>query len=149
MTPGGRFYGTPLAGDRLVDGRYEPIPLERRADGSIWGYSAALDLYLCWDRRNLYFWDPKAGRFLHNIGRADAARQAAEAELTVARNDLSDTQDALAAARAGEREARELLAGAEETIRRLREWLGDAAGEAEGGSSESDAGGAAGAGQED
>ena len=155
----GRFYGMPLAGDRLVDGRYEPIPLERRADGSIWGYSAALDLYLCWDRGNLYFWDPKAGRFLHNIGRADAARQAAEAELTVARNDLSVTQDALAdtegalaaarsgerETRAGEREARELLAAAEETIRRLQARLGDAAGASEGGA---DAGDGDGAGQE-
>ena len=163
----GRFYGAPLAGDRLVDGQYEPIPLEYRADGSIWGYSAALDLYLCWNRGSLYFWDPKAGRFLHNLDRADAARQAAEAELAVTRNDLAVTQgalsvteDALAAARAGEQEARELLAAAEATIRRLWARLGDAGGEtgsdADNGASESDgdgdgdadAGGAAGAGQE-
>ena len=144
----GRFYGAPLAGDRLVDGQYEPIPLEHRADGSIWGYSAVLDLYLCWDRGSLYFWDPKAGRFLHNLDRADAARQAAEAELAVTRNDLADTQgalsvteDALAAARAGEQEARELLAAAEATIRRLRARLGDADGESDG---DADAGGAAG-----
>ena len=128
----GRFYGAPLAGDRLVNGRYEPIPLEHRSDGSIWGYSAVLDLYLCWERGRLYFWDPKTEEFLHNIDSADEARQAAEAELAVTREERDaaragerDARDELTAARTGEQNALDLLAAAEETIRRLRARLGD------------------------
>ena len=39
---GGRFHDAPLAGDRLVGDRYEPIPVEEGADGIIRGYSAEL-----------------------------------------------------------------------------------------------------------
>ena len=36
---GGEHYGQPLAGDRLVNGVYQPIELATEPDGEIWGYS--------------------------------------------------------------------------------------------------------------
>ena len=54
----GEFHGERLGGDRLVDGAYEPIPLESLADESIRGYSRVLDLYLCWDQGQLDLRDP-------------------------------------------------------------------------------------------
>ena len=35
----GQYHGTKLAGDQLVEGRYEPIPIEQLPDGSLQGYS--------------------------------------------------------------------------------------------------------------
>ena len=54
---GGRFHNAPLAGDRLVNGHYEPIATETDEQGRIWGYSAALGLWLCWDAGRLRFHD--------------------------------------------------------------------------------------------
>ena len=34
---GGDFHDQSLAGDRLVNGKYEPIPLTTEPDGMIWG----------------------------------------------------------------------------------------------------------------
>ena len=45
---GGHYYGAALAGDKLVDGQYEPLPMHRDSDGLIWGYSKVLNLELCW-----------------------------------------------------------------------------------------------------
>ena len=70
---GGDFYGYPIAGDMLVNGIYHPIPLATEPDGTIWGYSPALDLCLCWnsawdwdvdDESGLRFYDRKTGRYL-------------------------------------------------------------------------------------
>ena len=70
---GGEFYGYPIAGDTLVNGVYHPMPLATESDGTIWGYSAALDLCLCWnsawdwdvdDESGLRFYDRKMGRYL-------------------------------------------------------------------------------------
>ena len=43
---GGRYHDAALAGDRLVGGRYERIPIETLEDGSLSGYSETLGLYL-------------------------------------------------------------------------------------------------------
>ena len=50
-----------LAGDRLVEGRYEPIPVQELADGVLQGHSAALGLLIRWDHGRLEWWDPKTG----------------------------------------------------------------------------------------
>ena len=55
----GEFHGNRLGGDRLVEGVYEPIPIEAAGDGSLSGYSRVLDLYFCWDNGNLELRDPK------------------------------------------------------------------------------------------
>ena len=65
---GGRHHDAPLAGDRLVDGRYELIPLADDRPGKMYGmpsgYSEALDLFLCWHEGNLRFYDPQTDEFL-------------------------------------------------------------------------------------
>ena len=74
---GGQYHDTALAGDRLVNGQYEPIDLaEHRAGnmiGMLSGFSAALDLYLCWDHGELRFYDPKSDAFLMRQGELEAA----------------------------------------------------------------------------
>jgi Uma2 family endonuclease len=64
---GGRYRDAALAGDRLVDGAYVPIPITEEPDGEIWGYSEALELALCWTSGQLRFYDP--------VGRAYLPRQ--------------------------------------------------------------------------
>ena len=81
---GGRFHGAPLAGDRLVDGIYQPIPIEQLDAGTYQGYSAALDLFLRWEDGKLGWYDPATGRHIPRFSdereRADAERARAEVE---------------------------------------------------------------------
>ena len=81
---GGRYHDAPLAGDTLVDGRYEPIPLADDRPGKMFGmlsgYSAALDLYLCWDNGKLRFYDPKTDEFLMDPEEMEAALAEARAK---------------------------------------------------------------------
>ena len=61
---GGDYHGAPLAGDRLVDGRYVPIEIVRAGDDLYRGHSDALNLDLCWEYGGLRWYDPVAGRYL-------------------------------------------------------------------------------------
>ena len=54
----GDFHGTRLAGDRLVDGRYEPITIETVGDGILQGYSPVLNLLIRWENGDLRWHDP-------------------------------------------------------------------------------------------
>ena len=77
---GGQHHGAPLAGDRLVDGTYQPIPIERLDAQTFQGYSAVLNLQLRWEQGQLGWYDPATGkhiiRFSDERARADAERQA-------------------------------------------------------------------------
>ena len=81
---GGDLYGVALAGDRLVDGQYSPVSIERMADGSLRGYSEVLGLYLCWGDGRLRFFNPETGSYLlshqEEVARADEERARAEDE---------------------------------------------------------------------
>ena len=81
---GGDYYGEPLAGERLVDGIYQPVPLSGEPDGILKGYSPALRLSLCWDNEMLRFYDPESGDYLRNFeaeqARADSEQAARQAE---------------------------------------------------------------------
>ena len=56
---GGRRYDAALAGDRLVDGAYQPIEIHGASDDrNLWGRSEALNLTLCWEDGRLRWWDP-------------------------------------------------------------------------------------------
>ena len=90
---GGRYHDAPLAGDRLVDGVYEPIEIVSESDGSHWGYSEALGLEFWWVRDEspsrfegeLRFRDPVSGVFLRTHDEAeDAADRAGAAEARAA-----------------------------------------------------------------
>ncbi len=110
---GGEYHDAALAGDRLVDGVYEPIEIQVLGEGRLRGYSDALGLYVCWEEGMLRFFDPGTESYLRShdedVDRAASAEARAEEERT----------GRLAAqARAGTAEAR--MAELEEEIRRLR-----------------------------
>ena len=74
---GGALYGQPLAGERLVDGKYAPYELELGAEGAARGYSALLDVVFCWDGEEFDALDPVTGR---TIGKREAAEAHAQVQ---------------------------------------------------------------------
>ena len=82
----GEYYGDRLAGERLVDGVYEPIEIEQLAEDTLQGHSDVLDLDIRWHAGRLERNDPLTGRHIVTLdderARADnerAARLRAEA----------------------------------------------------------------------
>ena len=73
---GGDYHSVPLAGDRLMDGIYVPIPIHHTGNGYLWGRSLALGLDLCWENGQLRFWDPVSCRYLETFAEERAARRA-------------------------------------------------------------------------
>ena len=102
---GGRFHDAPLAGDVLVEGVYEPVEITREPGGLIWGYSAVLDLDLCWNAGKLKLRSHLAGEYLPTPEEHQAARIAAETRAIA-----SEAQAAASEARAAalENELRQL-----------------------------------------
>ncbi len=76
----GSSHGTRLAGDRLVNGKYEPIPITELADGSLQGYSAVLNLYLRWENGELGWYDPATGQHIPTFDSEQAERLQERAE---------------------------------------------------------------------
>ncbi|MYC28912.1 MAG: Uma2 family endonuclease [Chloroflexi bacterium] len=75
---GGRWYDAPLAGDRLVDGAYQPIGVQQSAEGHMSGRSDALGLDVCWENGRLRWRIPESGRYLETHEEEAEARIAAE-----------------------------------------------------------------------
>jgi Uma2 family endonuclease len=75
-----------LAGDRLVDGKYVPIPIDEPRPGTLQGYSQALGLLIRWNEGQLQWIDPstedripslqteREGRLAEQEGRLAAER---------------------------------------------------------------------------
>ena len=84
----GDFHGTGLAGDRLVDGRYEPVPIEAVAEGALQAYSTVLDLFIRWEQGELRWHDPATGRHIVTLederNRAESERARAESNRVLA-----------------------------------------------------------------
>ena len=92
---GGEYHDVALAGDRLVDGSYEPIEIEALGEGRLRGYSEALALYACWEDGMLRFFDPVAESYLRSheedVRRVDeeqAGRMAAETRVAELEEEL-------------------------------------------------------------
>ena len=77
---GGEYYGTGLAGDRLVDGAYQPISITETDDRHSWGRSGVLGLDLCWEDGQLRWYAPPAERYLPTFDDEAEARIAAQDE---------------------------------------------------------------------
>ena len=108
---GGDYHDAALAGDRLVDGRYEPINIEWDGSSFCWGYSETLGLYVCWDADRLRWYDPRTDSYLltsdEEADRADRAEESAARE--AAARQLADERAASEAAeRRREAAARQL-----------------------------------------
>ena len=85
---GGEFHSAPLAGDRLVEGRYRPIEIARVSDKHFHGHSAALNLDLCWEHGRLRWHDPTAQHYLRTYDEVDDERIAAEERAAAAQSEL-------------------------------------------------------------
>ena len=57
----GEFHGARLAGDRLINGRYEPIDIAELPGGVLQGRSQVLNLDWCWENGRLGCHDPATG----------------------------------------------------------------------------------------
>ena len=77
----GEFHGTMLAGDRLVDNQYEPIPIETVEEGVLQGYSTALNHFIRWDQGQLGCHDPETGDHFVRYEDLQARARELEAEL--------------------------------------------------------------------
>lgn len=60
----GEHHVTKMAGDRLLDGRYEPIAVEDFADGVLQGHSATPNLFIRWEQGRLAWHDPATGQHI-------------------------------------------------------------------------------------
>ena len=91
---GGDLYDAALAGDKLVDGRYQPIPIEWVSEDVGRGYSEILRLYLCWEYGGLRFYDPERGRYLHTLDdeTAHSAQETARADRADQRADRAEAE---------------------------------------------------------
>ena len=103
---GGEYHDAALAGDRLVDGVYEPIVIDSMSEGRLRGYSDALGLYVCWEDGRLRFFDPRTEGYLRSHDEAEARAGTAEARAEEER--------------AGRVAAESRLAEIETELRRLR-----------------------------
>ncbi len=124
---GGECHDAALAGDRLVDGVYEPIAIEDLGDGRLRGYSEALGLYVCWEDGMLRFFDPVTECYLGSHeeaeSRADeerAGRVAAESRAEDAENRAEDAEARAEQERAERLAAEARAADLEAEIRRMR-----------------------------
>ena len=73
----GEYHSTRLGGDRLVDGVYEPIPIERVSESTWQGHSEVLSLDIRWSDGRLEWYDPVTGRHIVTL---DDERERADEE---------------------------------------------------------------------
>ena len=98
---GGEYHDAALAGDLLVEGKYEPIAIETLQEGMLRGYSEALGLYVCWEGGRLRFFDPRTESYLSTHDETEARAE----EERVSRM-AAQTRAGTAEARAGTAETR-------------------------------------------
>ncbi len=136
---GGDYHGVPISGYELVGDKYAPIDLTTNDDGSIWGYSRVLGLYLCWMSTrysasrvvgNMRFFDPATGEYLPDADGERNSRIAVEAELdavkkarAAAEAELDAVKKARAAAEAALAAKRNALAAAQAALAAERNAL--------------------------
>ena len=103
----GEYHGAKLGGDVLVEGRYEPAPIEELGGGILEGYSAVLSLNLRWEDGELVFYDPAANAPIATFESERSARLTAEARADAqqTRADLEREARMAAQSRAAELEA--------------------------------------------
>ena len=100
----GEFHGVRLAGDRLVEGTYEPIPIDELEGGSLQGHSVALNLDLRWENGRLGWYDPETSQHIPTYEDEHEARVAAEARADNERDRADREHSARVAAEARIRE---------------------------------------------
>ena len=108
--PEGKFLPSILQGSRLVDRRYQPIPITvDPASGWHVGHSAILNLDLYAGLEWFRFLDPATGRFLGSRREIEQERRAAEQERRAAEQGRLAAEQALDQERAARQELEALL----------------------------------------
>ena len=105
----GEFHGTRLAGDRLDNGRYQPIEIAELTDGVLRGHSEVLNLDWRWEDGQLSCYDPKTGTHIATFESERVARLAAEARADTAAAELRAEREARARDQARIRELEQRL----------------------------------------
>ena len=108
---GGDYYGEPLVGERLIDGRYQRMEMIRQPDGALRGYSPTLDLHLAWQPQ------PQDEAWLHLYAPAPAQRLL---PYTLMRRRAEAAEAAAAEANARAAAAKEETRSLREQLRRLQ-----------------------------
>ena len=114
---GGELYGKPIAGERLVTGRYEEYELQHGDDGSVQGHSELLGVVFYWNGEEFDTLDPATGLTIDKRTAAEARADAAETRAIVAEAELNLEQTA-------RNQAETRANAAEAELARLREQLG-------------------------
>ena len=107
---GGRLYGKPITGERLVNGDYEEYPSEYGVDGSVRSHSELLDVLFHWNGEEFDALDPATGMTIDKRTAAEARADTAEARAIVAEAALNLEQAARSQAEARADAARAELA---------------------------------------
>ena len=91
---GGDYYGSPLIGRKLVNGKYQDIELTTEPDGILKGYSDVLGMSLAWDAGVPRLYDNASGRYFENVAEIAEARRVAETERDAfeAQRDMAELQ---------------------------------------------------------
>ena len=113
---GGRLYGKPISGERLVNGDYEEYPSEYGGDGSVRSHSELLDVVFYWNGEEFDALDPATGMTIDKRAAAEARADTAEARAIVAEAALNLEQ-------AARSQAETRADAAEAELSRLREQL--------------------------
>jgi hypothetical protein len=77
----GEFHGARLAGDRLVNGQYQPIEIAELTDAVRQGHSGVLNLDWRWEDGRLGCHDPATGLHIATFESERARADAAEARI--------------------------------------------------------------------
>jgi Uma2 family endonuclease len=117
----GESHGARLAGDRLVGGSYEPIPITEAAPNVLEGRSDALNLTLRWEDGELIWIDPATGQPLPGLVSEREARIEAEMKVERAEAQALSSADQAQRAEAQARRAEARVQELEAELRRLRE----------------------------
>ena len=118
---GGDHYGRALAGERLVGGTYEEIPLGIDAGGLACGESPTIGLILCVREGNLVFYDAASGEYLLTFEETQSALEEAQGALRDSQGALHETQVELRDSQAALDEERARSRDLEERLRRLEQ----------------------------
>ncbi len=120
---GGELYGEPLAGERLVDGIYEPHPIHTDADGDIWAHSQALNLDFYMRGNRFWVKDSATGEWLNFLEAELAAHEITKLAHDMERQAHESTRLAHEAEVEARRRERQALLSTEAQVRELRAEL--------------------------
>ena len=90
---GNQRYDAPLAGDRLVNGTYQPIEIIEVEPEHLHGHSDVLNVGLCWNHGNLRWYDSSTGQHLMTLAEERQARIAAEERIRQLEERLGNSRE--------------------------------------------------------